>query len=169
VRRFAITLLAGLALVALGAGSAAAKLSPVEQTWVKPLLKVYDVEAANLSVVEPELRASDALIAASGTNNTRLTDTLAGFVECASVVKKAGPVPSLRLQGFLTDLLDSCSHLSTGAQDIAHAIGQISQGNGVKASTYLKASTPALLAGSKLLAAAQKQLTIIGGKNIFEA
>jgi hypothetical protein len=169
VLRFVIAIFVGCALLALAAGSAAAKLSPVEQKWVEPLLKVYNVEAGNLGVVEAELGAKNALIAQSGKSNTLLTDTLAGFVECTSVVKQAGVAPSLRLDAFRTDMLDSCSHLSTGAQDIARAIGEISQGNGVRASTYLKASTPALEAGSKLLEAAQKQLTLIGGKNIFEA
>ncbi len=70
------------ALLVLGAGSAAAKLSPVEQKWVEPLLKVYNVEAGNLSVVEAELGAKNALVVGAK-NDTLLTETLAGFVECS--------------------------------------------------------------------------------------
>jgi hypothetical protein len=169
VRRFALSLALVLLLTGLVAGSAAAKLSPVEQTWVKPMITIYNAMAANLGVVVDEEKASDALIAGSGKNNDLLTYTLSVFVSCPSEVKTVGEPPSVRLQAFYTDMVAACAALAGGGTDAGHAIGAIGKGKGALARSDLVASTSELSKGSKLLAAAEKQLAIVGGKNIFEA
>ncbi len=169
MRRLVLTLALTLVAAGLGAGGAAARLSPDEQAWVKPVLKIYDAMAANLGVVVDEERASDALIPRSGKNNTLLTYTLTVFVSCPAEVKAAGSPPSLRLGAFYADMVSACGALAAGANDVAKALGQILKGDGSRARSDLAASTPELLHGSKLLTAAEKQLMAIGGKAVFEA
>jgi hypothetical protein len=169
VRRLGVTLAVGLALGGLGAASASAKLSPVEQQWVKPLLTVYNDENEALTLVQPEERATGALVYGSGKNNTLLTATLIEFVACPRSVRAAGKPPSVMLARFYTDLVDSCARLSAGGNDVGKAIGQIRVGNATGARADLVASLSELVKGSKLLAAAEKQLIALGGKSVFEA
>lgn len=169
ILRLALTLGTVLALAAFAAAGAQARLSPVEQRWVTPLLKVYNVEAAGLSVVQDEERASDALVAGSGRNNTLLTETLAAFVGCSAAVKAAGAPPSLRLQPFASDLAQSCAHLGAGGNDVGKAIGQIRSGDVTRARSDLEASLSQFVSGSTLLAAAERQLMAVGGRSVFEA
>ena len=169
MHRLGVTLAVGLALGALGAAPASARLSPVEQQWVKPLLTVYNDENEALTLVQPEERATGALVYGSGKNNKLLTATLIEFIACPQSVKAAGKPPSVRLETFYTDMVDSCSHLSAGGNDVGKAIGQIRVGNGKGARADLVASLSELVKGSKLLAAAEKQLMAIGGKSVFEA
>lgn len=169
MRRRLLVLATVAVLAAAGAAGASARLSPVEQHWVTPLLKVYNVESASLSVVQQEERATDALVAGSGKNNTLLTETLLEFVECPSAVKAAGKPPSVRLETFDSDMVASCAHLAAGGNDVGKAIGQIRSGDVARARSDLEASLTEFVAGSKLLAAAERQLMVIGGKSVFAA
>jgi hypothetical protein len=169
VRRLGVTLAVGLALGGLGAAPAGARLSPVEQRWVKPLLTLYNDENAALTLVQSEERATGALVYGSGKNNKLLTATLIVFIACPQSVKAAGKPPSVRLVTFYSDLVDSCSHLSAGGNDVGKAIGEIRAGNGKGARAELVASLAELVQGSKLLAEAEKQLMVFGGKSVFAA
>jgi hypothetical protein len=165
----------GLALAALWATTAtaatarAAKLSPAEQKWVKPLIEVWNIMNAELQVVIGEETATNALVAGSGKNNTALTKTLIAFASCSPAVKKAGKLPSVRLTAFLNALESSCTHLNTGANQVAKAIGAVGKGKANSARSYLVKSIGEFKQGTSFLATARKQLLLVGGKNIFKA
>jgi hypothetical protein len=175
MRLILVSAACSLALTALVASAATAaparatKLSPTEQKWVTPLLKVFNVMNAELHLVLSEEAADNALIAASGKNNTLLTKTLIAFADCTPAVKSVGKVPSVRMTAFLTALESSCTHLSAGAHDVGKAIGAIGKANSKLAKSYLIQSTSQFKTGSNFLAVAEKQLIAIGGKSIFTA
>src|SRR5437868_6431726 len=89
--------LSGLAWVA----TAEAKLTPVEQTWAKPMISVWNEQNLALHVIIQAASAKDALVAGTA-NNKKLTVILNTFVVCKSLIKKAGSPPSPRLQTFAT-------------------------------------------------------------------
>jgi hypothetical protein len=153
-----------VAVLALGVGAAAAKLTPVEQKWAAKVVKIYNDEAAALDNVQAQERASNALIADSGTNNTKLTATLSIFASCPTWIKQAGKAPTARLKPAAADMVASCGHLYTGAKDTAHVIGLIGLDNEPGARSALAASLKALAEGSKLLVTAERALVSVGGK-----
>jgi hypothetical protein len=172
MRTVLVAICCGLACSAVAATAAptrAAKLSPAEQKWITPLIQVWNVMNAELQVLVREETAANALIAGSGKNNTNLTKTLVAFAECTPSVKKAGKLPSARLTSFLTALKSSCSHLNTGANQVAKAIGAVGKGKVKAARSYLVKSTGEFKKGTSFLATARKQLLVVGGKNIFKA
>ncbi len=175
MRVLLVTVGCGLALLALDAAAAtaatarAAKLSPAEQKWVTPQIKTWNIMNAELHVVIAEETAKNALVAGTGKNNNALTQTLVVFANCTAAVKKAGKLPSTRLSAFLAALTSSCSHLGTGAHQVAKAIGAVGKGKAKLARSYLIKSTGEFKKGTSFLAIAQKQLLLVGGKNIFKA
>jgi hypothetical protein len=164
MRRLAALSLVLALVAALAAAMAAAKLSPAEQTWAKKVVTVYNKEAKALDDVQAEEEADggEALIADSGKANDTLTDTLAVFVNCPAWIKAAGKPPTARLDPADSDFVGSCSHLSTGAQDVAKAIGAIRLQQTSKAHDDLEASVKELSDGSRLLVAAQRELSAVG-------
>jgi hypothetical protein len=136
---------------------------------VTPLLKVYNVENASLRAVQQQERATDALVVGSGRNNTLLTETLLQFIDCPAAVKADGGPPSLRLATFATDMAEACVHLATGGNDVGKAIGEVHLADVARARVYLESSLAEFVAGSKLLAAAERQLRVVGGKSVFSA
>jgi hypothetical protein len=161
MRRVFVGVALASVLLALPA-SASAKLAPVEQAWLKPVLAIYNTMSRNLGVVVDEERATNALVAASGKNNTLLSETLALFVSCPSELKAAGPAPTTRLERLRAEMVDACAHLAAGGNDVALAIGSIARGDGSLARADLSRSTAALRAGASALAAAAKQAESVG-------
>jgi hypothetical protein len=176
MRMLAVTC-AVAALVGLSAAAAAQaapyradKLSVSEQKWVTPLIVVWNAVNLNIHLILDEERAPNALIPRSGKNNTLLTNTLGVFASCSALVKQAGPPPSTRLVAFRTAMKGMCGHIVGGANAVAKAIGAIyKQHDGKLAASLLARGTVEFKKGSTLLGAAQKQLLLIGGKNVFTA
>lgn len=165
-----VVLIVGVVCVVAGVatGAAAAKLSPAEQTWVTPVIQVYNLEAKALSVVQAE---ELVVIKANGAGKyfNTLKLTLSVFAACPTAIKDAGAPPSVRLKAFDQDMVVSCRDLYAGGEDAAHAIADVRVGQGKPATAALKASDPKLEAGAKELAVAEGQLASIGGKSAFEA
>jgi hypothetical protein len=153
-----------VAVLALGVGAAAAKLTPPEQKWAEKVVKIYNDEAAALDNVQAQEKATNAMIANSGANNTKLTATLSIFASCPTWIKQAGKAPTARLKPAGADMVASCSHLYTGAKDTAHAIGLIGLQNESGARSALAASLTALAKGSQLLVTAERALVAAGNK-----
>jgi hypothetical protein len=164
----AVALVVVSAVAGFATGIASAKLSAPEQTWVDPVIKVYDLEAKALSVVQAQ---ELVVIEDSGAGKyvQKLEGTLAVFASCPVAMNDAGAPPSVRLQSFDHDMVVSCQHLYSGGEDVAHAIADVRVGQGKPAATALGASTPQLVAGAQELTAAEHLLASIGGKSAFEA
>jgi len=154
---------------ALAAPTRIEKLSRSEQKWATPLITLWNSVNLNLHVVLAEEAAKNALIAGSGKNNTLLTKSLVVFASCSGEVKKAGKPVSTRLVAFDDAMRGMCGHLVSGASDVAKAIGAVGKGKGKLAGSLLTAATTEFKKATTLLATAQKQLLLIGGKNIFTA
>lgn len=168
----AVAALVGLtaAVAAQAAPTRIAKLSRSEQKWVTPMISVWNDVNLNLHLVLDEEKAPNALIPGSGKNNTLLTKTLGVFASCTALVKRAGNPPSTRLVAFQTAMKGMCAHMVSGAQDVAKAIGAIYKKHDAKlAGSLLVQGTDEFKQGSALLATAQKQLMLIGGKSVFTA
>jgi len=166
MRRLAVLL---TAVAALGwAASAEARLTPVEQTWAKPMISVWNEQNLALHVIIQAASAKNALIAGSA-NNKRLTVILNTFVVCGSLIKKAGNPPAPRLQPFATALGTACTHDSAGATDFAKAVGAVGKGKAAQSQTLLKAGIAEFKLGTASLSKAYKSLVAIGGANIFKA
>jgi len=166
MRKLALVL---TAVAALGwAATAEAKLTPVEQTWAKPMISVWNEQNLALHVVVQAASAKNALLAGT-TNNKRLTVILNTFVVCNSLIKKAGNPPAPRLQPFATALGTACTHNTTGATDFAKAVGAVGKGNAAQAQTLLKAGVAQFRLGTTALAQAKARLVAVGGTNIFKA
>ena len=65
-----------------GGGRAGAALAAGAE-WVVPLVRVFNAMNSGLHAIRAEELANGALVPGSGASNTVLTDTLAGFVDCA--------------------------------------------------------------------------------------
>jgi hypothetical protein len=158
-----------LAVVAgVATGPASAKLSPVEQRWVTPVIELYNLEVTALGHVQ----AYEHIVIkddGAGSALNALKTTLAVFATCPVAMKDVGAPPSVRLELFDHDMVVSCQHLNSGAEDIAHAVGEVRVGQGTPAATALEAATPQLEAGAKELGVAARLLESIGGKSTFEA
>ena len=161
-----------VALAAVLAGAADAKLTPVEQKWVTPLVSVWNVQNAGLHLVVQQASAKNALIAGSKPNNLALTKTLAALISCKTptdAIRKAGSPPSPRLVTFRDALNATCIHDANGAQDFAKAIGAITKGDAAKAKAFLTRGVAEFKRANAELTTAYKSLTSLGGKNIFTA
>ena len=161
--------LAVAVLAGLGAGAAQAKLTPAEQKWVTPLIKVWNVQNAGLHLVIGQAAAKNALVAGEKPENYNLTNTLAALINCAAPIKKAGSPPSPRLSVFDEALSSACTHDSAGAHYFAKAIGAVSKKNNKLANSYLGKGVAEFKLGSAQVAKAYKALLAVGGKNIFVA
>jgi hypothetical protein len=148
---------------AVAAPSRSAKLTAAEEKWVEPVLKIWNVMNASLTVVYDQATADQALIPGTKPNKT-LNQTLANFVDCGTAMKAAKAPPSRRLNAFAGSMTTACATLSKGAFGVANAISSIyKKHNANLARLQLKAAFKQLSAGSKQLATARKQLLAIAG------
>jgi hypothetical protein len=165
MRRLAVLL---ITLGALGLTAAAdAKLTPVEQTWTKPMVSVWNQQNLALSVVLQAASAKGALIVGTA-NNKRLTVILNTFVVCGAEIKKAGAPPP-RLTAFADSLKSACTHNTAGAHDFAKTVGAIHAGKAAQSQTLLKQGVAEFKLGTAALSKAYKALVAIGGQNAFKA
>ncbi|MEI8104307.1 MAG: hypothetical protein WCH31_00515 [Actinomycetes bacterium] len=167
MRLIVVTLATGFLLGPLAATAAAAtarsdKLSPSEETWVKPLLTLWNTMNGDLKVIGAQAAAKNALVPGTK-DNLALIKTLAAMATCSKTVAKAGPPPSQRLNEFENSLSTACVVLGKGAHEIAQGIGAIQKNQGATASNLFKDATTQLQRGTAQLAAAQKQLVGLGG------
>jgi hypothetical protein len=164
VRRLIATLLLSLVVCA----PAGAKLTPRESTWVTPMLKTWTQMNSGLNTVVKQATAPNALLAGTA-NNLKLTKTLVNFVACTPAVKKAGAPPSSRLQPFAASMRTMCTHLGTGAQELAKAIGAIRKNNVTLAKQQITAGYAELAKASTYLKQAGSQIVTLGGQKVFTA
>ena len=172
MRKLAFLLLAASAVSALGAGSANAKLTPIEQKWVDPLIQAWNVQNAGLRVVIAQAAAKNALIAGEKPENLALSRTLVALVSCETpknAVKAAGAVPSPRLEPFAKALAAGCADDFYGSNYFAKAIGAVKVGNETLAAADLKKGVAEFTAGSTQIKKAYHVLLSVGGKSIFVA
>jgi hypothetical protein len=154
------------------ASRAGVTLTPAEQKWVTPLIKIWNIQNQSLQVVVAQAAAKNALIAGEKPHNLALTNTLAAILNCkvpADLIKRAGTPPTPRLVPFRNALNAACIHDQNGANDFAKAIGAIGQSDSKKAQTLLRSGYNELERGSTQLGKAYASLTALGGKNTFKA
>jgi hypothetical protein len=169
MRRLALMVGIGFTVTALVAATGSAKLSPVEQKWVQPVIKLFNTVDADLRLVGKQELAPDALIGQSGKNFVALNKTLVALADCPQVLSKAGKPPTTRLDAFAADAKNACVYIEAGALDVAHAIGEIDQGNGPDARAALVSATTEFSDGSDLLVVALERLKTVGGVSPLES
>jgi hypothetical protein len=161
-------LLATLLLSLVVCAPAGAKLTPKESTWVTPMLKTWTQMNSGLNNVVKQATAPNALIAGTA-NNGKLTKTLVAFVSCTPEIEKAGTAPTSRLEPFAASMQTMCTHLGTGAQELAKAIGAIRKGNATLAKQQITAGYAELAKASTYLKQAGSQIVTVGGQKVFTA
>jgi len=163
---------AGLVAAALLAPGAGARLSPDEQAWVTPLIRIWNVENASLKVVVSQALKPKALIAGSKTDNLKLTNTLVALADCKQPkdrIKIAGAPPTIRLNAFLDALNSACIHNQNGANDFAKAIGAVTKGRTSQVTPFLKQGTLEFRKATLQLAKAYNALQKLGGATGFKS
>ena len=80
--RVAFPVVALVAVLVVPAASAGAVLTPIEQAWAKPLIKVWNVQNSSLKVVIQQAVKPNALIAGNKPDNLSLTNTLVALADC---------------------------------------------------------------------------------------
>src|SRR5580765_1060046 len=139
-----VLLAAGLVAAALLAPGAGARLSPDEQAWVTPLIRIWNVENASLKVVISQALKPKALVAGNKPDNLNLTNTLVALADCKQPkdrIKLAGAPPTTRLNAFRDALNSACIHDQNGANDFAKAIGAVTKGRAARVTPFLKQGT----------------------------
>ena len=147
-------------------------LTPAEQKWVTPMVKIWNVQNDHLKVVVAEAEAKDALIVGERPANETLTYTLAALASCkqpTDLIKRAGAPPSLRLMGFRSELNAACVADLAGANDFAKAIGAVHQANYSGEKTLLRSGLAEFVQGRDALARAYLDLVSVASKVIFKA
>ena len=167
------TILLAVALAGLAAGTASAKLTPVEEKWVVPLIKIWEKQNAGLNLVIPTATANNSAGMVPGTaDNQKLVTVLAALLDCkvpADRIKKAGTPPSPRLTSFRDALNSACIHDANGAHDFAKAIAAFAKAKNTLGRTLLTNGVGEFKKGTAQISKAYKAITAIGGKNIFTA
>jgi hypothetical protein len=158
---------AAFLLVAFAASAATAapmrsdKLTAAEQKWVTPVLQLWNLMNADLSVVDKQMAADAALIPGTKTNKTLIT-TLGNFVTCPKAMVSAKAPPTVRLKTFAASMKGACADLSKGAQGIANGISTIYKKHNAKLATLqIKAARQQLVKASSQLATARKQIVAV--------
>ncbi len=172
VRARLVTLLLGIVAAVLLVPAAGAVLTPSEQKWVGPLVKVWNIQNQGLRVVVSQAAAKNALIAGEKPQNLTLTNTLAAIANCkvpADLIRRAGKPPTTRLAVFRDSLNSACIHDLNGANDFAKAIGAIGKANYPKARTLLKTGIGEFKRGTAQLSKGYKSLVALGGAAGFKA
>ena len=159
-------LAAGLVASALFAPGAGATLSPAEQSWIAPLIKIWNVQNSSLKVVISQALKPNALVAGSKPDNLNLTNTLAALADCKQPkdrITSAGAPPTQRLNPFRDALNSACIHDQNGANDFAKAIGAVTKGNAAKVKPFLAQGTAEFKKASLQLTKAYNALQTLGG------
>jgi hypothetical protein len=160
------------------AGTASAKLTPAEQQWVTPLIKVWNAQNAGLQLVIKTASAKNALVLGEKPDNQRLAVVLGTLLSCKKPkdrLKLAGDPPTARLKAFSDALDQACIHDQAGASDFTKAILAYSDTK-VKAATRAQATNQWLTKGiaefklgTAQLKIAYSTITKLGGRNLFTA
>ena len=163
----AILLVASVAAVSTSAATAAParteRLTPAEQKWVTPMVKVWNDMNTRLQKVQSQLAAENALIV--GTEPNRIvTLTLAAFFDCGTFLKRAGKVPA-RLAPVNVSMTAACARFKAGALSIADGIGQIRKAKTKVGVARITEGLGELKQGSNKLVQAKNRLTTISAKN----
>ena len=167
-----VLLAAGVAAVAILAPGASATLSPDEQAWVTPLIRIWNVQNASLKVVIAQALKPKALVAGSKPDNLNLTNTLVSLADCKQPkdrIKIAGAPPTLRLNAFRDALNSACIHDQNGANDFAKAIGAVTKGRTAQVTPFLKQGTLEFRRATLQLAKAYNALQKLGGATGFKS
>ncbi len=166
------SVLIAAAVCGLFAGSAQARLTPVEEKWATPLITIWNLQNAGLHLVIGQASAKNALVAGEKPHNLALTKTLYALISCKQPIdqiKKAGAPPSPRLVAFRDALNSACIHDANGANDFAKAIGAVTKGNSKLTQSLLAQGVAEFKLGSAQVKKAYTALILIGGKSIFTA
>jgi hypothetical protein len=161
-----------LAAAAIVTPLAGAVLTPAEQSWLAPLITIWNVQNDHLKVVVAQAEARDALIVGERPANETLTYTLAALASCKQpkdLIKQAGAPPSARLAGFRSELDAACVDDLDGANDFAKAIGAVREANYSLETALLKSGLVEFGKGRDELARAYLAVVSVGGKVVFKA
>jgi hypothetical protein len=172
VKALALAALVAVAAASAFAAPASAKLTPAEQQWVTPLIKVWNLQNAGLHLVLQQAAAKNALVAGEKPQNLALTETLGALVLCKTptdLIAKAGAPPTRRLATFRSALNAACIHDHNGASDFAKAIGAVTKNDTARAKAFLTQGVVEFKKGSTQLAKAYKAIVALGGKAAFRA
>jgi hypothetical protein len=161
-----IVLLAAAAAAAFLAPGASASVSPAEQAWLSPLIKVWNVQNSSLKVVVTQALKPNALVAGTKPNNLTLTNTLVALADCKQPkdrIKAAGAPPTQRLNAFRDALNSACIHDMNGANDFAKAIGAVTKSRTSQVQPFLKQGVVEFKKATLQLAKAYNALQTLGG------
>ena len=158
-----VAVLASAAFLVAGAG---ATLTPAEQAWIAPLIKIWNVQNSSLKAVIPQALKPNALVAGAKPNNLDLTNTLVALAGCKQPkdrIKIAGAPPTTRLNAFRDALNSACIHDQNGANDFAKAIGAVTKGKKAQVTPFLTQGTTEFKKATLQLAKAYNALQTLGG------
>ena len=157
---------AGVVAAAFLVPNAGATLSPAEQAWIAPLIKLWNVQNSSLKVVIQQALKPKALIAGNKPDNLNLTNTLVALANCKQpkdLIKRAGAPPTTRLNPFRDALNAACIADQNGANDFAKAIGAVTKGHKAQITPFLKQGTAQFKKATLQLAKAYNALQTLGG------
>jgi hypothetical protein len=159
-------LIAGLVAATTLVPIAGASLSPAEQAWAGPLIKIWNIQNASLKVVISQALKKNALVAGNKPDNLNLTNTLVALANCKQPkdrIRAAGAPPTTRLVPFRNALNSACIHDQNGANDFAKAIGAVTKGRTAEVTPFLKQGTREFQKATLQLAKAYNALQALGG------
>jgi len=166
MRRRFVFLVAGTAAAAILVPGAGASVSPAEQAWLAPLIKIWNVQNSSLKVVVTEALKPNALVAGTKPDNLTLTNTLVSLADCKQPkdrIKAAGAPPTERLNPFRDALNAACIHDQNGANDFAKAIGAVTKSRTSQVQPFLKQGVVEFKKATLQLAKAYNALQTLGG------
>jgi hypothetical protein len=161
-----IVLLAAAAAATFLVPGASASVSPAEQAWLTPLIKIWNVQNSSLKVVVTQALKPNALVAGTKPNNLTLTNTLVALADCKQPkdrIKAAGAPPTQRLDAFRDALNSACIHDMNGANDFAKAIGAVTKSRTSQVQPFLKQGVVEFKKATLQLAKAYNALQTLGG------
>ena len=164
--RVRVAILVAGAVAVLLVPTAGASLTPAEQAWISPLVKVWNVQDSSLKVVIQQAVKPNALVAGTKPNNLTLTNTLVALADCKQPkdrIKLAGAPPTTRLNPFRDALNAACIADQNGANDFAKAIGAVTKGKKAQITPFLKQGTTEFKKATIQLAKAYNALQTLGG------
>ena len=175
MNRLALAALLALAAAAGAAGSAQARttvLTPAEQQWATPLIKIWNLQNAGLQLVVGAASAKNALLVGSKPNNEKLAVILGTLLSCTKpkdAVKAAGSPPTARMAGFGTALHDACAADRAGADAFTKAMVAYTDGDAKLTEQLLSKGVTSFKRGTADLTKAYNAIIALGGKNLFKA
>jgi hypothetical protein len=163
--RSRLVLAAAGAAAAVFVQGASAALSPAEQAWITPLIRIWNVQNSSHNAVVTQALKPKALIAGQKPDNLNLTNTLVALANCKQpkdLIRAAGAPPSKRLVGFRNALNSACIHDQNGANDYAKAIGAVTKGRTSQVGGFLKQGTLEFRKAGQQLTKAYNALQSLG-------